>query len=119
MRITQEELGQLVKMYRVKRDISQKQLADLVKTNRSAIAHLEQGLRVPESLLLIAICKHLEIPAPYWEPFTDAEALRQLTKFDESLTELVGETVTLSQLDNESQVSAENQVQALLSKTLS
>jgi transcriptional regulator with XRE-family HTH domain len=64
---TPADLGRLVRMHREARGYAtQADLADAVKTNRSAIAHLEQGLRVPEAEMLAAICEHLSMPEPLW-----------------------------------------------------
>lgn len=63
---TQGELGQLVKFFREHRDLTQQQLADQLGTNRSAIAHLEQGLRLPDGDLLESVCTTLDIPSPLW-----------------------------------------------------
>lgn len=64
---TPVDLGRLVRMHREARGYAtQEKLAESVGTNRSAIAHLEQGLRVPDGDLLAAVCEHLLIPAPLW-----------------------------------------------------
>lgn len=64
-------LGTLVRVFREARSLSQQSLASQVRppTNRSAIAHLEQGLRVPPAGVLQAVCEHLQIPRPLWERF--------------------------------------------------
>jgi transcriptional regulator with XRE-family HTH domain len=114
------QLAELIKAHREQRDLSQEQLA--VKcgtaTNRSAIAHLEQGIRIPKPDVLAAICKFLEIPEVFWEPFTNEES-RERLEFEEVLSELAGRSVSLNHLDQESVTSAEKQVQRLLSVPLS
>jgi deoxyadenosine/deoxycytidine kinase len=64
-------LADLVRLYREALPLSQEELARRVrpKTNRSAIAHLEQALRVPSSSVLRGICTYLRIPEPIWLPF--------------------------------------------------
>lgn len=120
MLISRTQLANLVKTYRQNLQISQEELVKKcgVATNRSAVAHLEQGLRLPKPKVLSAICKSLGIPAPYWEPFTDPESL-QLLEFEELISELVGHPVTLSQLDEDYRAAAEKQIRTLLSQRLS
>ena len=71
MIIAIRKLGQIVKEYRENKNLTQKQLANIIKppTNRTVIAHLEQGLRLPSLYLLSKICNTLEIPREVWEPF--------------------------------------------------
>lgn len=66
---TPSELGQLVKFFREHRSLTQQQLADKIGTNRSAIAHLEQGLRLPDGELLESVCGRLGIPTPLWSGY--------------------------------------------------
>jgi transcriptional regulator with XRE-family HTH domain len=66
---TPSELGMLVKFFREHRSLTQQQLADIVGTNRSAIAHLEQGLRLPDGDLLNAVCVYLDVPVPLWSGY--------------------------------------------------
>ncbi|MBK9034971.1 MAG: deoxynucleoside kinase [Myxococcales bacterium] len=64
-------LGELVRAFRSDRGISQAALAARCRpaSNRSAVAHLEQGLRAPPAGVLKAICEELAIPAPLWRRF--------------------------------------------------
>lgn len=64
-------LGELIKLYREESLLTQEQLAAQVRppTNRSVIAHLEQGLRLPQVRTLRSICSYLEIPEALWKPF--------------------------------------------------
>ncbi len=87
-------------------------------TNRSAIAHLEQGIRIPRPDVLAAVCKFLQIPTVFWESFTNEDSLERI-EFEEILAEIVGRPVTLTHLDPESRTSAEKQVRHLLSVQLS
>ena len=64
-----QELGALAKMFRDKAGLTQGALASKVDTNRSAIAHLEQGLRLPDTALLRRVCEFLAIPEPLWVGF--------------------------------------------------
>ena len=114
------QLAELVKAHREHRELSQEELAAQcgVATNRSAIAHLEQGLRIPKPDVLAAVCKFLQIPAVFWEPFTNEDSLERI-EFEEILAEIVGRPVTLTHLDQESRTSAEKQVRHLLTVQLS
>src|SRR5437867_94705 len=88
---SREELGKLVKSHRELRELSQDQLAQQCDNgvNRSTIAHLEQGLRVPKAATLEVVCKKLLIPEAYWVAFTNADSLKRF-RFEEILGELVG-----------------------------
>ena len=110
----------MVKAHREQKGLTQEQLAKKCgeTVNRSAIAHLEQGLRLPKTDALTIICTKLNIPPDFWEFFTNEESLKRL-EFEDILAELVGRPVTLNHLDEESLASAEKQVQHLLSKSLS
>ncbi|MCA9698376.1 MAG: helix-turn-helix domain-containing protein [Myxococcales bacterium] len=57
---------------RLQRDrvgLTQGQLAERAQTNRSAVAHLEQGLRLPTSDVTVRVCTILELPALLWSGF--------------------------------------------------
>lgn len=71
MRTALARLGELVRTLRLTRKITQEQLASCLepKTNRSAVAHLEQGLRLPNKEVLKSICAYLEIPDDAWKYF--------------------------------------------------
>lgn len=90
-------LGEMIKAHRESRNLTQEQLAASVgdNANRSTIAHLEQGRRVPEPTMLAKICSSLRIPELYWIPFTD-ESTFQVLDFEEALGELTGQRTTIS-----------------------
>lgn len=69
MRTALARLGELVRVIRTSRGLTQEQLASNVntKTNRSAIAHLEQGLRLPKKDVLRPLCSFLGIPEMNWK----------------------------------------------------
>ncbi|WP_434300302.1 deoxynucleoside kinase [Corallococcus exiguus] len=75
-----QQLGETVKVYRQARRITQSQLAARIspRTNRSVVAHLEQGIRLPPRSALRSICRYLEIPTELWLPF-EIEAVRLRT----------------------------------------
>lgn len=93
-------LGNLVKIHREHRNYSQEYVADNcgVKTNRSAIAHLEQGIRLPKNHILSAICEFLDIPKPMWENFTKTQSLLRF-EFEDILQELTGRIADIDSHD--------------------
>jgi transcriptional regulator with XRE-family HTH domain len=72
---SQAELGQLVKLCREHRGLTQDQLAKELELSRTAVAHLEQGLRLPEPLGLRRLCEHLGLPPVLWEGFIPGDGL--------------------------------------------
>lgn len=60
-RPTIAQLGYLVRSYREQRGLTQEAFVKelQIRTNRSALAHLEQGLRLPSPQTLHAICSTL------------------------------------------------------------
>ena len=108
------ELGVLVREHREQKNLSQDDVVEKcgVQTNRSAIAHLEQGLRIPKPDVLSGICKFLDIPPAYWHPFTSDESLLRF-EFEESLAELVGRPVDLHGHDLATRLTAEAHINSL------
>ena len=72
---TRAELGLLVKLCREHRGSTQDQLAKALDLSRTAVAHLEQGLRIPEPGALQRLCEHLGLPAVLWEGFIPRDSL--------------------------------------------
>ncbi|MCX4245435.1 helix-turn-helix domain-containing protein [Paraliomyxa miuraensis] len=72
---SQAELGQLVKLCREHRGLTQDQLARALELSRTAVAHLEQGLRLPEPTALRRLCEHLGLPRVLWEGFIPHDSL--------------------------------------------
>lgn len=69
------ELGLLVKLCRERRGSTQEQLARALDLSRTAVAHLEQGFRVPEPGALRRLCEHLGLPEVLWEGFIPRDSL--------------------------------------------
>ena len=109
------QLGDMVRIFREDRGLTQIQLAEQLvpPTNRSVIAHLEQGRRIPESEVLTRLCRHLNIPQAYWEPFLDKNAVR-VAEFESVLSELVGVPLALDALDAATQITARTEILSLL-----
>lgn len=114
MNTTREDLGNLIKLVREQKGVSQEALAEkLGKTiNRSNIAHLEQGRRLPKPEILSLICTELQIPHPYWKPFTNTESSLRFD-FEEKLSELVGLPVGIYYLDEPGQYAVEKLIYEL------
>lgn len=88
-------LGELIKSMREHKGLSQEALKQLLTgINRSNIAHLEQGLRLPKPEILEKICQELGIPRNYWEEFLSQD-VQTRSDFEEQLAELCGRSVTL------------------------
>jgi transcriptional regulator with XRE-family HTH domain len=69
---TLRDLGKLVQSVREQRRFTQQQLSNELRgivRNRSAVAHLEQGLRLPDGDELEGICRYLGIPEAFWVGF--------------------------------------------------
>ena len=64
-------LGSIIKAFRRQRGVTQAELAQVTvpPTNRSLIAHFEQGRRIPSADLLRQICTFLGVPEKIWSPF--------------------------------------------------
>lgn len=119
MSITPQELGELVKAHRDERSESQDEVArkSSPSTNRSVVAHLEQGLRIPPTAILQGICKYLGVPHRYWQPFLD-ETYQKRLAFEGVLSELAGRTVSLRFHDDAAIAAAQDQVGKLFASDL-
>jgi transcriptional regulator with XRE-family HTH domain len=94
-----EILAEQVKIHRDHKGYTQLQLEkELEGVTRSNVAHLEQALRLPPREILEKICKHLDMPRAYWEPFMSEEAILR-SNFEITLKELVGEPISALNLD--------------------
>jgi transcriptional regulator with XRE-family HTH domain len=119
MENSRQQLGELVRAIREQREYSQESLAKQIQgCNRSAVAHLEQGLRLPRPDLLQGICGFLNLPRIYWEEFLDPEIQTRLD-FEEQLEELCGRKVSLSGHDQTSRTVADRAIKKLFDGTRS
>ncbi|HEY9756758.1 MAG TPA: helix-turn-helix transcriptional regulator [Oculatellaceae cyanobacterium] len=114
-----QQLGTLVKAMREQSGVTQEQLAkDLNIDNRSIVAHLEQGIRIPQPSILQTVCNALKIPLPYYEAFIDPE-WSKVADFEEALNELTGSvTFDLSRLDDSAQQVARESIVGLFNASL-
>lgn len=64
-------LGGLIRSIRQAAGLSQAELAaqSRVPTSRSAVAHLEQGVRLPAPRIVASLCAALSIPEALWRPY--------------------------------------------------
>jgi len=117
---TRAELGRLVRAHREQKGWSQDEVASQpgIETNRSAVAFLEQGIRIPKPKLLESICTSVGVPRTYWDPFTNPQSLQRF-EFEELLAELTGREVNLDLLDLPSKLAAEERIHTLLSESFS
>lgn len=119
MPLTLPELGDQIRAAREERRLTQPGLANALKppTNRSAVAHLEQGRRLGSVDVLLQICEFLNIPTEYWKPFTEPEYLVRLN-FEEAVAELAGRPVTLRFHDEHAVIVAQKSIAALFCSDL-
>ncbi len=106
MSVNLQELGDYARASREDRRLSQEALAAAITpaSNRSVVAHLEQGRRVPERDVLIRLCQFLGVPEKYWKPFVGTEshgddAFAVRLRFEEAISELTGGHVSLRSHD--------------------
>ena len=117
MATPRETLGVLLRSHREQKGLTQDDVAAACKTNRSAVAHLEQGLRLPKPEILRRICEHLQVPSRFWEPFTRPESAQRF-EFEDVLSELVGRPGgNLDGHDPASVMAVEEQLSALFHTT--
>ncbi len=110
------DFGQLIKIYREHRDISQEKLSEVIGSdiNRSVIAHLEQGVRLPKPEQIKSICSALDIPKPMWCHFADVTSQSRLD-FEGVLKELVGETLEVGNHDAQAIIALDELIKSLFS----
>lgn len=113
-----ETLAEHVKIHREHKKLTQEALEKALSgVTRSNIAHLEQVRRFPSKDVLEKICRHLDIPDPYWKPFM-SDKTRLRADFEVSLRELVGEPISTLNLDPTVIENVENEIQYLFTETL-
>lgn len=113
MQNSRERLGELVKSMREHKKLSQDALSiALPGINRSNIAHLEQGLRLPRADILEQICIHLDIPKNYWIEFLDQD-VQTRSDFEEQLAELCGRSVTLDRHETSTRLVADKAIKRM------
>lgn len=117
MQNSRERLGELVKSMREHKSLSQDTLSNsLTGINRSNIAHLEQGLRLPRPEILEKICVKLDIPRNYWIEFLNQD-VQTRSDFEEQLAELCGRSVTLDGHESSTRFVADKAIRRLFDGT--
>lgn len=112
------ELGTLVKALREQRGTTQEDLVkELNLENRSILAHLEQGLRIPPLEVLKTICSAVKVPISYYAFFVEPDWM-QVAIFEESLSELTGLSLDLSRLDDSCKSVARDSIVGLFKASL-
>ena len=83
------QLGYLVRTYREQRGLTQEAFVKElpIRTNRSSVAHLEQGLRLPPPQTLHAICTYLNIPETLWHSFESNQLRQRLNRLPIGLSQ--------------------------------
>jgi transcriptional regulator with XRE-family HTH domain len=106
----------MVKIHREHKNLSQEAVAKNcgVVTSRTAVAHLEQGIRLPKPEILSSICKYLDIPKQIWESFIHEDSLLRF-EFEDALSEFVGHSVNLDSHDAAAQKTAESLISTIFS----
>ncbi|MFA6191717.1 MAG: helix-turn-helix transcriptional regulator [Sulfurimonas sp.] len=94
-----KQLGHFVKHLRENKKESQIEIAKRLGTNRSVIAHFEQGERVPKPAMLAIICNDLKVPEIFWIHLIDPNNNYRI-EFETILSELVGSQVSLESLSS-------------------
>jgi transcriptional regulator with XRE-family HTH domain len=102
-----QKFGELIRVQREHRDVTQE-----------VIAHLEQGLRLPKPEMLARICQALDIPKAHWERFLVSDFQDRLD-FEEQLGELSGRLLSLDGHDETSASSADRARKILFSTEVS
>lgn len=112
MALTLGELGDQIRAARDERGLTQSALAREAQVNRTAVALLEQGRRLPPLTALEAICGYLDLPRGTWESFLE-ESVQELVAFEECLAELCGRHVSLRYHDQHAVAVARGLIRAL------
>lgn len=112
-------VGRAVAEFRAQKGLSQEKVAEsITNSNRSEVAYLEEGQRLPSPAQLTKICEFLEVPRNLWVAATHADYLRAMA-FQELLGELLGKPLTLRHLDAAGSHLAVERISHLLSTKMS
>lgn len=112
-------LSKIVREVREAKGMSQEALASAIpiSTSRTAIAHFEQGLRVPSIDTITAICKYLNIPEMLWVAFATPQGRARLV-FENALSEMAGVRASLRSADAASIQAVEFHISRLTADSL-
>jgi transcriptional regulator with XRE-family HTH domain len=101
--IFSENLKRLRKLER----LTQRDISDILKTDRSAIANYERGARVPPLDVLVTIAEHFNISLDYLILGKRSTDTTGQSSNQEVLNELMAENMTL--MENHMNISRENE----------
>lgn len=113
-----QRLGIIIKNFREDKQESQADFAQRLGTNRSLLAHLEQGIRQPKKEILEKICLDLKIPNIFFESLIDEQSLLR-KDFENIICELVGDNFSLDNLSNTEKEEANRHIENLFSSNCS
>ncbi len=114
-----QELGYYVAAAREEMGLLQDELVENLgpPVNRTALALLEQGRRLPPSLVLTKICSYLKVPRAFWESFLEEKHVQRVM-FESALGEMVGGSISVRALDSHSQGVAHKAVLSLFNSDM-
>lgn len=85
--MTNKEIGEMIKVMRLSRGMTQDQLAKAIGTSSSAVSMYEQGLRKPKDPIIEALADVFNVPK--WSiTFNEKEMMPIETKEDEELWQI-------------------------------
>lgn len=114
-----KRIGRVVAEFRAQRGLSQEKVAEAIQdSNRSEIAYLEEGQRLPQPEQLARICEFLDIPRDTWSAATHPDYLRAM-EFQQMLGEMLGKPLTLKPLDAAGSTLAVEAISRILSTKMS
>ena len=70
-----KEFSEILRELRIKENLSQEALGNIVHVSRSAIAKYENGLGLPSEEVIEALCKYFKVDKDYLFPRKDVEHL--------------------------------------------
>jgi transcriptional regulator with XRE-family HTH domain len=112
-------IGRIVAEFRAQKGLTQEKVAELIRdSNRSEVAYLEEGQRLPRPEQLEQICNLLGIPKDLWTAATHPDYLRAM-EFQGLLGELIRKPLSLGPLDGAGSHLAVDAISQLLSTKMS
>lgn len=103
MKINLKEFGNLLRAFREARQLTQKDVANEVKCSLTArnLSNIESGKNYPTTQQTIGLCDFLKIPTSLVNDFL-SEDFEEKIHFENSISELYGEHVTMQHHDHSS-----------------
>lgn len=110
------EIGKKIKIARIKKDISQKELAQMMGKPASQIAFYENGNKKPKYDMLLNIAKTLEIPLSELLPEQDYIKDQYTYEYVQEILQNIYEMVSF--LDNDEIINLKNQINEIIEQYL-